>query len=85
MIEAVYSRRLKRNAAEAACYKSKELGGFSLSRMARFHPASTGDKSLAMIPWMRLASSMMLLGFEAQRVVLLRMIEVATGGAHRPS
>jgi hypothetical protein len=35
-----------------------------------------------MIQWMRLASSMMLLGFEAQRVMLLRAIRIATGGAH---
>jgi hypothetical protein len=35
-----------------------------------------------MIPWIRLTSSMMLLGFEAQRVVLLRLIRIAAGGAH---
>lgn len=31
--------------------------------------------------WMRLMSSSMLLGFEAQRVVLLRMVAIAAGGA----
>jgi hypothetical protein len=45
-------------------------------------PPRIGDKFIAMIPWMRLASNMMLLGFEAQRVALLRMIRIATGGAH---
>jgi hypothetical protein len=33
-------------------------------------------------PWMRLATNTMLLGFEAQRVVLLRMIRIAAGGAY---
>jgi hypothetical protein len=32
--------------------------------------------------WMKLASSSMLLGFEAQQVVLLRMAALAAGGAH---
>jgi hypothetical protein len=31
--------------------------------------------------WMKLTSSSMLLGFEAQRVVLLRIAALATGGA----
>lgn len=32
-------------------------------------------------PWMKLASSMILLGLDAQRVVLLRMATIAAGGA----
>jgi hypothetical protein len=33
-------------------------------------------------PWLALASQAALLGFEAQRVVALRMMRLATGGGH---